>query len=77
MADARATLGAANCGVPLIASTHAASVQELLDRPAIKLLHRAHVFGKYVGLLRRSMDAFEYAITDWQDIPLNKGEITC
>ena len=68
MADARATLGAAHCGVPLIASTHAATLHELLERPAIKLLHRAHVFGKYIGLSRRLANGLEYDVTDWQDI---------
>ncbi len=72
MADAHATLGAANCGVPLIASAHAASVDELLERPAIAILHRAHVFGKYVGLSRHTMGGFDYSITDWRDIPLAK-----
>lgn len=66
-ADARATLGAANCGVPLIASAHAATLQELLERPAIRLLHRAHVFGKYVGLSRRATGGFDYKITDWRE----------
>ena len=72
MADARATLGAANCGVPLIASAHAASFSELLERPAIKILHRAHVFGKYVGLSRRAAGGFDYAVSDWRDINVSK-----
>lgn len=72
MADAQATLGAANCGVPLIASTHAASVDELLERPPIALLHRSRVFGKYVGLSRRITGGFDYSITDWRDIPVAK-----
>lgn len=72
MADAHATLGAANCGVPLIASAHAASVDELLERPAIALLHRAHVFGKYVGLARRAVGGFHYNVTDWCDVPRAK-----
>lgn len=76
LSDARATLGAANCGVPLIASAHAASVEELLERPAIKILHRAHVFGKYIGLCRRALGGFDYNIHNWQEIP-NKGEIKC
>ncbi len=76
IADARATLGAANCGVPLIASAHAASLQELLERPAIAILHRAHVFGRYIGLCRRAASGFDYNITDWRDIPC-KGEIEC
>lgn len=76
MQDAYATLGAANCGVPLIASAHAASLDELLERPAVKLLHRSHVFEKYIGLSRRSVGGFEYHITNWQDIPC-KGERKC
>ncbi len=76
MADASATLGAANCGVPLIASAHAASVNELLERPAIKILHRAHVFGRYVGISRRAAGGFEYDVTDWQDI-FRKGDRQC
>ncbi len=72
MADAHATLGAANCGVPLIASAHAASIDELLERPAIEILHRAHVFGKYVGLSRRIAGGFDYNMTDWYDISTAK-----
>ncbi len=72
MADAHATLGAANCGVPLIASAHASSVDELLERPAIALLHRSHVFGKYVGISRRITGGLDYDITDWHDIPISK-----
>ncbi len=73
--DARATLGAANCGVPLIASAHALSIPELMERPAIKILHRAHVFDKYVSLLRRVSGGFDCKITDWRDAC--KGEQVC
>ena len=76
ISDARATLGAANCGVPLIASAHAASIEELLSRPAIKILHNAHVFGKYIGLSRRASGGFHYDIYNWQEIS-HKGEIKC
>lgn len=77
LSDARATLGAANCGVPIIASAHAASLAELLERPAIRILHRAHVFGKYVGLSRRASGGFDYDMTDWKNISLDKGERKC
>ncbi len=50
--DAEAILSAANCGVPLIATAHAASLSALLSRPAFERLHRAGVFGSYVGLRR-------------------------
>ena len=52
-----------NCGIPLIASAHAASVQQLLSRSGIRLLHEAAIFGAYVGIKRgRRMD-FLYDIT--------------
>ena len=61
--DAHAILSAANCGVPLIASAHAGSLSELLQRPSIQLLHRYGVFGCYVGLQRDHMGGFVYHIT--------------
>ena len=51
-ADAEAILSAANSGVPLIASAHAASLEELLARPPLYTLHRAGVFDTYAQLLR-------------------------
>ena len=51
-ADAHAVLEAANCGVPLIASTHAASVDELMRRPAMYELIAHGVFRVLVGLSR-------------------------
>lgn len=57
--DARAILAAANCGVPLLASAHASVLTELLCRPAIRELHRARVFGTYVGL-ERDTGGFRY-----------------
>ena len=64
--DARAILSASNCGVPLIASAHARDIGELLRRPAISLLHRAHVFELYTGI-RRCSNGFSYQFTDWKD----------
>lgn len=71
LADARATLGAANCGVPLIASAHAASLGELLDRPAMQILHRTRVFAHYVGLSRK-VGGFSFTVDAWQ-----KGGARC
>ena len=61
--DAQAILSAANCGVPLLASAHAASLTELLRRPALRELHRAGVFGAYVGL-ERGTGGFRYHFSD-------------
>ena len=65
--DARAILSAANCGVPLIATAHASTAEELLRRPSIKLLHNAGVFGSYVGLARHPHGGFSYRFTDHPD----------
>ncbi len=77
MADARATLAAANCGVPLIASAHAASTEELLARPALATLHQARVFAYYVGLSRRGSGGFSYDLTDWQEAGKTMRRLPC
>lgn len=40
-------------GVPLLASTHAADIRDLVARPGLRLLHEARCFGHYVALTRR------------------------
>ena len=74
--DARSILSAANCGVPLIATAHASTVEELLRRPSIKLLHNAEVFATYVGLARHPHGGFSYRFTDHQEACklLSKGD---
>lgn len=52
LADAHAILSTANCGVPLIASAHAATLSQLLARPAFRELDEARVFSAYIGLSR-------------------------
>ena len=69
--DARAILSAANCGVPFIATAHACRLSELLRRPFIQQLHRAEIFGGYVGLCRTNGE-FSYQIT-----PLQTAEALC
>jgi len=51
-ADAEAILALRHCGVPLLASAHAASISDLLMRPFTKSLDSAGIFAGYVGLLR-------------------------
>ncbi len=65
--DALAVMHAANCGVPLIASAHAATVEELLLRPVMRALHRARVFAAYVGLSRRGKHDIRYHVCPWED----------
>lgn len=65
--EAREIVEAHSCGVPLLASAHAANIAELLARPGMRLLHEARCFGAYVGLSRR-LDCFdyEYDILEWE-----------
>ena len=54
MEEAREIVSAGGCGVPLLASAHAASLGELLARPAFTLLHEARCFGAYVRISRHT-----------------------
>ncbi|MBO5683303.1 MAG: hypothetical protein J6S10_04915 [Clostridia bacterium] len=60
--EAMALVSSHNCGVPLIASAHAGSVDELLRRTGIMLLHEANIFGAYVGIRRARGGGFEYDV---------------
>ena len=66
--EAMALVSSHNCGVPLVASAHAGSVEELLRRTGIMLLHEANIFGAYVGLSRRTGMDFDYKITYRDDL---------
>lgn len=61
-AEAMALVSSHNCGVPLIASAHAGSVEELLRRTGIMLLHEANIFGAYVGIKRAGGGDFSYDV---------------
>ena len=60
--EAMALVSSHNCGVPLIASAHAGSVEELLRRTGISLLHEANIFGAYVGISRSPYMDFIYDV---------------
>lgn len=67
--EAQAVLTAANCGVPVIASAHAATLKGLLCRPEFQRLHEAAVFGAYVGIARQSGERdYLYDITPWEEV---------
>ncbi len=61
--EAMSLVASHNCGVPLIASAHAGSVEQLLSRTGLRLLHEAKIFGAYVGLRRDGAGGFIYDIT--------------
>ena len=56
--EAMSLVASHNCGVPLIASAHAGSVEQLLARTGLRLLHEAKIFGAYVGLERNGRGGF-------------------
>lgn len=60
--EAMALVSSHNCGVPLVASAHAASVEELLRRTGLRLLHEAKIFGAYVGIRRSGNMSFSYDV---------------
>ena len=62
VAEAEAIIAAQNCGVPLLASAHASSLDGMLLRSGLRKLHEACVFGAYVGI-RRHENETEYTYT--------------
>ena len=64
--EAIALVGSHNCGVPLIATAHASSVEELLSRTGLRLLHEARIFGAYVGISRSGNMDFSYDVHYWR-----------
>lgn len=61
--EAMALVSSHNCGVPLVASAHAGSVEQLLARTGIRLLHEAKIFGAYVGIKRDGAGGFNLSVT--------------
>ena len=57
-----AILSASNCGVPLLASVHGASLSQVFSSEAMKKLHRAGVFRDYVGITRER-DELRFTVT--------------
>lgn len=61
--EAMSLVASHNCGVPLIASAHAGSVEQLLSRTGLRLLHEAKIFGAYVGIERDGRGGFKYEVS--------------
>lgn len=73
--EAMSLVSSHNCGVPLIASAHAGSVNELLRRTGIMLLHEANIFGAYVGIRRASNGEFIYDVHYRDELASNGAEL--
>ena len=50
--DAESLLDVVKCGIPLIATAHAASFEEVRAKPALRRLYSSSVFSVFVGLSR-------------------------
>lgn len=64
--DASAIIDAHGCGVPLVASCHGGSVEEILHHSGIMMLHKAKIFAYYIGIKRKNGD-FSYSVTSWEE----------
>ena len=62
-------VSANNCGIPFLATAHAGSIDELLSRTGIRLLHEAGVFGAYVKISRAGNMKFSYDVVLRGDVP--------
>ena len=69
--EAMSLVASHNCGVPLVASAHAGSVEQLLSRTCLRLLHEAKIFGAYVGIRRNGAGGFLYDVTMHADADVN------
>lgn len=75
-AEAEAIVASQNCGVPLVATAHASTLEGLLRRTTVRELHRAHVFSYYVGIVRCARsEEYSYTVTDWEgaDVAFQAG----
>ena len=68
--EAAALVSAHHGGVPLLASAHGGSVEEILRRTGLRMLHKARLFGAYVGIRRDGRGDFDYRVTPWEEAPL-------
>lgn len=71
--EARQMLAAVKAGVPIIATAHASSINELIARPNIRTLHEGRVFSGYVGITRERINgrlarSFVLDFSMWEDV---------
>ncbi len=66
--EAVSLISAYHGGVPLVATAHGSTWQELMRRRGIRMLHTAGIFGAYVRLRRDGMGGFLYEITERSEV---------
>ena len=60
--EAEAILSVASAGVPLLASAHADTLEEILSRGAIRILSDAKIFGAYIGVRKDANGKYIYTV---------------
>lgn len=51
--EAEGLFGVMRCGIPVIATAHASSVEELLSKPGISMMTEGGVFDLFVGIIKK------------------------
>ena len=69
--DSAAIIEAQGAGVPIIASCHGKSIQDILSHNGIRNLHNHHIFEYYIGIERTKNHQFNYNITNWREVKLD------
>lgn len=69
--DSAAIIEAQGAGVPIIASCHGKSIQDILSHTGIRNLHDNHIFEYYIGIERTKNHQFNYNITNWREVKLD------
>ena len=65
--DAFAITDAQGAGIPIIATCHGSSLQDILSHKGIYNLHKAKIFNYYVGIERNNSRGFSYKINSWSE----------
>ena len=65
--DASAIIDAQGAGIPIVATCHGSSLEDILSHKGIYNLHKAKIFNYYVGIKRGCNKDFIYQISTWSE----------
>ena len=66
--DANAIIEAQGAGIPIIATCHGNSIDDIFSHAGIKKLHQAGIFNYYIGINRRKNFEFDYNIKTRKEV---------
>jgi stage III sporulation protein AA len=66
--DSKSLLEAQGAGVPIIATCHGSSVDNILSHIGIREIHKSHIFDYYIGIKRGNKNDFVYNINSWGEV---------